>query len=239
MAAPDRSRRPLTALLLAEVVSTTGTEITSIALPWFVLVTTGSPARMGTTMAAGFAGLTLLGIPGGRVVDAVGPRRAMLGADLACAALVATIPVLHWTGTLSFPIVLAVAFAVGAVFPAYTAPQRLVLVGLVGEDERRLTRTGGLLGSVNETASFVGPAIGGALIALVGPAAVLLVDAASYLTSVGLVAAFVPAPPAGGAPVERARGVPGLRYVLGQRRLARTIVGLAVFELGWTALTAT
>jgi hypothetical protein len=43
---------PLAALLAAEVVSTTGSQMTLLALPWFVLVTTGSPARMGVVVAA-------------------------------------------------------------------------------------------------------------------------------------------------------------------------------------------
>ena len=37
--------RPLRALLAAEVISTTGAQMTRLALPWFVLTTTGSPAR--------------------------------------------------------------------------------------------------------------------------------------------------------------------------------------------------
>jgi hypothetical protein len=36
---------PLRALLAAEVISTTGAQMTWLALPWFVLVTTDSPAR--------------------------------------------------------------------------------------------------------------------------------------------------------------------------------------------------
>src|SRR5919201_6374099 len=102
-----KARRAIAALFAAEVISTTGTEITAIALPWFVLVTTGSPARMGTAMAAGFLGLTLLGIPGGALAARLDARRTMLVADLACAPLVALIPVLHWTDALSFPVILA------------------------------------------------------------------------------------------------------------------------------------
>ena len=37
--------RWLAALLAAEVVSTTGSAMTYLALPWFVLVTTGSATR--------------------------------------------------------------------------------------------------------------------------------------------------------------------------------------------------
>ena len=87
-------RRPLTGLILADVISTTGTEMTAVALPWFVLVTTGSPTQMGAVLAAEFAGLTLLGLVGGKAATALGPRATMLGSDLIRAALIALIPVL-------------------------------------------------------------------------------------------------------------------------------------------------
>src|SRR5262245_60448096 len=119
--------RPLVALLSAEVVSTTGTEITAIALPWFVLVTTGSPARMGTAMAAGFLGITVLGIPSGRLATELGPRRTMLLANAVCATAIAAIPVLYWAGALSFAVIVVASFLVGAFFPAYTASQSILL----------------------------------------------------------------------------------------------------------------
>jgi hypothetical protein len=56
---------PLAALLAAEVVSTTGSQMTLLALPWFVLVTTGSPARMGVVVAADLLPMVVLAIPGG------------------------------------------------------------------------------------------------------------------------------------------------------------------------------
>jgi predicted MFS family arabinose efflux permease len=117
----------------------------------------------------------------GRAATLLGPYRMMLASDLVRAGLIALVPILYWTDLLSFPLVLAIGFTIGAFFPGYTSSQRLVLAGLVGDDELRLTRAGGLLGSVNESASFIGPALGGALVALLGPAAVLMIDAGSYL----------------------------------------------------------
>ena len=232
-------RRPVVALLAAEIISTTGGEITAVALPWFVLVTTGSPARMGAVLAAGFLGMAVLGIPSGRAATALGPRRTMLVADAACAPTVALIPALHWAGLLSFPVIVAAAFVVGAFFPAYTSSQSLVLAALVDEDERRLLRTGALLGSVNETASFVGPALGGLLVAFLGAAPVLLIDAASYLAAFALVGSFVPSVK-DERPERSERSVrAGLRYIRVNRRLARTVAGLAVIELAFTALIAT
>lgn len=40
-------RRVLGGLLAAQAVSLTGTQLSMIALPWFVLVSTGSPTRTG------------------------------------------------------------------------------------------------------------------------------------------------------------------------------------------------
>ena len=65
-------RRPLAALLAAEVVSTTGSQMTWLALPWFVLVTTGSATRMSAVVGAELIGLAALGIPGGAVLRRLG-----------------------------------------------------------------------------------------------------------------------------------------------------------------------
>ena len=80
------------------------------------------------------------------------------------------------------------------------------MADILGDDELRMTRIGALFGSVNETAIFVGPALGGLLVALSGAPAVLGVDAVSFLVACALIGAFVPrrAPAAGGAP--RGRG---------------------------------
>ena len=41
-------QRPIFALVSAEVISSLGSQMTFLALPWFVLQTTGSATRMGT-----------------------------------------------------------------------------------------------------------------------------------------------------------------------------------------------
>ena len=143
----DAGARSLIGLFLAEVVSTTGTEMTAIALPWFVLVSTRSPTRMGAVLAAEFLGISLLGLWGGPVATFLGPRRMMIFSDLARAVLVGSVPLLFWAGTLSFPLLLVIGLLVGAFFPAYSSSQRLLLAAITGDDELRLTRAGGLLGA--------------------------------------------------------------------------------------------
>jgi MFS family permease len=233
------NRRAFVALFSAEVISTTGSEMAAVALPWFVLVSTGSPARMGAVMAAEFVGMALLGIPSGRPAAALGPRRTMLLADLVRAPLVALIQILDWAGVLNFPILLVIGLAVGAFFPAYASSQQLVLAALVRDDETRLTRVGGLLGSVNETASFAGPALAGILIALIGPAAVLLIDAGTFLVAFALVALLVPPIPRTAVTEEDRSPLRGLRYIADDRALLRRVIGVGIIEIGFTAMMAT
>jgi MFS family permease len=233
-------RRPVAGLVAADVISTAGTEMTAIALPWFVLVTTGSPARMGVVLAAEFVGLTVLGLVGARVATAVGPRRLMLGSDLTRAVLIAAIPLLSWLGLLSFPAILAIGFVVGGFFPAYQSSSQIIQAGLVNDDEVKLTRLGGLLGAVNESASFVGPALGGVLVAVFGPSPVLLLDAASYLCAFALIGMLVrPVSAESATAGDDASIGAGLRYLWRNQDVRRLVLGVGVISLSWAALVAT
>jgi len=233
-------RRPVAGLIAADVISTAGTEMTAIALPWFVLVTTGSPARMGVVLAAEFVGLTVLGLVGARVATAVGPRRLMLGSDLTRAVLIAAIPLLSWLGLLSFPVILGIGFVVGGFFPAYQSSSQIIQAGLVNDDEVRFTRLGGLLGALNESASFVGPALGGVLVAVFGPSPVLLIDAASYLCAFALIGLLVkPANSAAATAGDDASIGAGLRYLWRNHDVRRLVLGVGVISLSWAALVAT
>jgi MFS family permease len=60
-----------------------GNIITFLAVPWFVLQTTGSAARTGLTGGVVVLGMVLGGFFGGPLVDRIGFRRASIVADLA------------------------------------------------------------------------------------------------------------------------------------------------------------
>jgi MFS family permease len=57
--------------------------MTFLALPWFVLATTGSPTKMSIVLAVELAPVAILGIPSGAVIARWGARRSMLVSDLA------------------------------------------------------------------------------------------------------------------------------------------------------------
>ncbi|HWJ45373.1 MAG TPA: hypothetical protein VNR63_08290, partial [Gaiellaceae bacterium] len=93
--------RSLAAIIGAELVSLTGSSMTYVALPWFVLVTTGSTARMGWVLAAELVPVGLLGIPAGTLITRLGAKRTMNVADAARIPVMSAIPILHWTGHLT------------------------------------------------------------------------------------------------------------------------------------------
>jgi MFS family permease len=233
------SQRGLVALLAAEVVSTTGSQMTWLALPWFVLVTTGSATRTTLVVAAELVGLALLGLPGGKVLARLGARRTMLLCDGARAPMMAVIPALHFADALSFPALLAVAFALGCLSAPYFAAQKVVVPELLGEDEELVSRANALFQAATRTTILLGPVIGGVLIGVFGAANVLLIDAASYLVAFGLVAAFLPrTKPA--PPEAEARGImAGLRFLVGDRLLRVWWPTFALGDAAWTAFFIT
>src|SRR5262245_63149266 len=89
--------RSILALLVAEVLSTTGAQMTWLALPWFVLVTSGSK-QMAFVVAAEAGGFALFGIPSGALLQRLGAQRTMRLCDGVRAPLMLLVPVLHWSG---------------------------------------------------------------------------------------------------------------------------------------------
>ena len=229
------------ALVTADFISTTGSEISALAVPWFVLTATGSPARTGVALAAEFVGLIAFGIPAGGWVTRFGARRAMLASDALRALLIASIPVLHAAGALSYPLLLAILVTIGAFFPAHGAASDLVLASVVGLDDNTLTRASGISGSFNEAGSLFGPVIGGVLIAIAGASAVLLIDAGTYVVSVALCLLFIRPGRVHiveGAAADAGSITSGLRRLVSDAWLRAMSIGVGVMELAWTGMTA-
>jgi predicted MFS family arabinose efflux permease len=186
-------RGPVRALLAAETISTSGAQMTWVALPWFVLTTTGSATRMSVVIAFEAIGIALAGFVGLRVMNRFGARRTMILCDACRGPLMLVIPLCHWAGALSFGLIAAVAFAVGAFTGPHFAAQRVIIPELLGEDEGVVSQASALFQGANRVTLLLGPPLAGVLIGFIGPPAVLLVDAATYAVSVLLLVVFVPA----------------------------------------------
>lgn len=231
--------RSLLALLAGEFVSRLGSQLTTLALPWFVLVTTGSTSKMGLVFAVELAPMALLGFPAAAFVERFGPKRWLVAMDALRAPVVAAIPLLHALGGLSFGLILVLGALHGTFSVGYFASQRMILPSVVGEDEQRLAQANGLVEGTTNVTNLAGPALAGVLIALMGAANVLWIDAASYLVSVVLIGLFVRVRREAHEESEDARGVfAGLRYLRTDSLLARVSLSSLLFGFAFPMLAA-
>ena len=230
--------RSLVAVLVAELVSLTGSAMTFVALPWFVLVTTGSTARMGWVLAVELIPVGLLGIPAGTLIARLGAKRTMNLADAIRAPLMTGIPILHWSGHLSFGLLLGFTFLLGCFMAPYYASSRLILPEVVGDDEQLVAQGSAFVQAATQLTQLGGPILGGLLIAWISAPAVLLVDAGTYAFSFLVIATFVRA--GGRVPGdESSRGVfAGLRYVVRDRLLGPLLAAAAFVNFSAQGLFA-
>jgi len=235
--------RSVVALLAAEFVSSLGTQMTWLALPWFVLTTTGSPQRMTWVIIAELLPMAAVGFFGGALAQRVGTRRTMLVCDLARVPLMGAIPLLYDLGHLPFWALLALVAATGVFVAPYFAVRGAIVPELVGEEQTTVARATAVFQAVQRLTIFLGPPAAGILIAAFGPARLLYVDAATYLVSFLLVAAFVRVRGAVAADAEAGRDVngalAGIRYVLRDRLLRAWTTAFLLVEIGWVSLFAT
>ena len=232
------SNRALLGVLARDVVSMTGSQMTLLALPWFVLTTTGSPGRMAIVFAVESASMAVFGYLGGNVAARLGPRNTMLVADACRAPLVALIPLLHWLDLLSFPLIVVIA-AVTASFAIHSFAAKTSLVPeLVGEDERVLSEANALLQGAQRITLFLGPALAGVLIAAIGAANVLLLDGLSFALGFLIVLTLVPS--VGRIEQdEESRGLAaGFRFLARDRLLRPWTIAVIVGDVGWLVLFA-
>jgi len=223
--------RGVGALIAGVVVSSLGTQMTFLALPWFVLETTGSATRMGIALAVELVPVAILGIPSGTVISRWGARRVMVVSDFVRAPLLASVPIFHALGWLSFPLLLVLVALIGVFLAPYYASQRLILPKLVGDDERTVAQANAILEGAQRATSLLGPATAGVLIATLGAPSVLYIDAATFFVSFVLLALFVPSrPPL--PPTEESGGVlAGIRFLF-HDRLLRVLGATALITNG-------
>jgi len=208
--------------------------MTWLALPWFVLVTSGSATRMSAVVGAELIGLAVLGIPGGAVLRRLGAWRTMVLSDAIRAPLMLAIPALYWAGVDAFAPILVLAFLLGALAGPYFAAQKVIVPELLGEDEALVGRANALFQGATRMTMLLGPVLGGILIATVSAPWALVVDAGTYIVSAVLVLTLVPRPAPLPPTDEDVGARRGLRF-LAREPLLR--LWTPVFALGDTAWT--
>ncbi|MEV6151971.1 MFS transporter [Nonomuraea sp. NPDC052129] len=196
-----RSLRPLAGVLAAMAMSLTGTRVSAIALPWFVLVTTGSAAMTGLVAFCEMAPYVLVKLLAGPLVDHLGPRRVSWVAEVVSAAGAGAVALLHALDLLAFPVLLGLVALIGAARGPGDLAKEIMVPEAAERGRIPLERAAALSGVTERLAATLGPAMGGALVALAGPLVGLAVSGACFaLGSVVIMWALAQAPYAG-API--------------------------------------
>ncbi|MFF4138879.1 MFS transporter [Streptomyces mirabilis] len=187
-----RSLRALGGVLAAMAVSLTGTRISAVALPWFVLVTTGSATQTGLVAFCEMAPYVVVKAFTGPLVDRIGPWAVSWTTDLASATAAAAVPLFHALELLSFPLLLALVALIGAVRGPGDLAKGVMVPEAAEHGGVQLERATGLAGVTERLASTIGPAAGGSLVALLGPLTGLVVNAGCFALGSVIIALALP-----------------------------------------------
>ncbi len=185
--------RPFALLWLGRTISSLGDGVFLVALAWFVLTTTGSASANGVILICETVPMLLLALIGGAMVDRASRRRLLLTSDIVRALVVAVIALLAWRHLLAFW-QLALLSVVFGVVKAFFFPAYVSVIPQVTPSEALLSANS--LASLSaQTTGIIGPALGGALVALGGTSLAFSLDALSFLISAACLFAMPPVEP--------------------------------------------
>jgi MFS family permease len=178
---PLRRNRDFVLLETGRLLSTAGTQSTTIAYPLLVLAVTHSPAKAGVVTFARLFPYALFGLVAGVAADRVNRKLLMIAADGVRALAIATLATTILLHRLAFWEIPVVAFVEGAGAVFFSAAAAGALRSVV--PARQLPAAVGAQQARASTVRLAGPPLGGALFGL-GRAVPFLADAVSYAFSI-------------------------------------------------------
>jgi MFS family permease len=170
-----------------QVVSTTGSGISRLALPLLVLALTGSAAQAGLIGAAQTVPFLVLGLPAGALLDRWNRKTVMIVCDAARFVAFGSVPLAWYAGRLTAVQLYVVALVHGCALVFFSIAQLAALPRVV--PTQRLAQAHALNTATEGVSSLVSPGVGGLIVGLAsstvaGAALAYLVDSLSYLASV-------------------------------------------------------
>lgn len=169
--------------IFGQVISLTGSWMQTTAESWLVLKLTNSPLVLGTMTTLQFLPVMILALYGGVLADHLPKRRTLLVTQCLFLVQATIFGLLVATETIQLWQIYILAIFQGIV-NAIDMPVRQAFVKeMVGRDD--LVNAVALNSMTFNTARIVGPAIGGLLIAKIGIAPTLFLNAGSYIAVLG------------------------------------------------------
>jgi MFS family permease len=159
-------------------ISHSGTAIRMIALEWVVYAMTKDKELTALIPTAILLPMALLGLFTGTIIDMFNRKKLIIGCEF---LMMLTALALGYAITLpgnNYPILLTLTFITGILF-SFEAPARMS-IGFFVFPKQELPRIIPLLALTFQAARFVGPFLGGILLAQFGPSLCFYINAATY-----------------------------------------------------------
>ena len=232
-------RARFTALVVADIVSTLGSQISLVAIPWLVLITTGSSTDMGFVAAAEMVPYLLASMLLTPLADRFGLRSSSVFCDVFSAISIGCIAAFKHDGLGWLMVLVAVA---GALRGVGDRTKHVLLRSAARSAQYPMIRVTSLYEGLVKLATLLGAPLGGLLIVWFGARGAVSVDAVSFVFCAVLVAGMVASEPA--APAAEVVREPylvalrgGFRYLREDRVLSTML--LTVFAINVFANAAT
>jgi MFS family permease len=164
---------------VGQVISSVGSWLQALAITWLVLDLTGRSDRLGLAVALQFLPLLLLGAPAGVLADRVDNRLLLLATSTLSAALALAFGLVVSTGTADLRVIYGLTLVSGLVLAVERPAMQAFLFQLVGREA--LPSAVAANSTIMSVARLVGPALGGAMVAITGVASCFYANAVSYV----------------------------------------------------------
>ena len=222
----------------ASTLSNLGGLIQSVGASWLMISIAPSADMVALVQASVTLPIMLLSLVAGAMADNLDRRNVMLGAQFFMVAVSIALAVCAWVGWITPWLLLLFTFLIGCGV-AFNAPAWQAAVGdMVPRDE--LPAAVALNSMGFNIARSIGPAIGGVIVAAAGVAAAFVVNAASYIPLIAVLARWRPPPNPQTLPRETlgTAVAAGIRYVAMSPVIRTVLVRSAAFGLGASAIMA-
>src|SRR6266852_6931685 len=192
------------ALWIASLVSNIGTWMQNVGAAWTMTSLSPSPIMVALVQTATSLPVFLVGLPAGALADVVDRRRLLLVTQTWMLGAAALLAVLTFADAMTSTTLLGLTFALG-VGAALNAPTWQAITSEV-VPASELTRAVALNALTVNVGRAIGPAIGGVLVALAGPALVFALNALSFVAVLFVVYRWRREPTRSDLPAERVIG---------------------------------
>jgi MFS family permease len=173
--------RDFTLLFLGQLTAGIGNGAVQLALPWLVLSLTGSAFQLGFAYFCQFLPMLLFGVLGGVFADRWDRRMTIVVVDVVRGFAFISVAAIYYLGELRVEHVYAAIFLESSLANFFNPARAALMPNLVSPENLRPANS--LMEITRSIGFLVAPGAGAALIPLIGPAALFLIDGVTFMVS--------------------------------------------------------